>query len=306
MDTQIKNARRSAANIGCALVMLLLPFSPARGDAVSDWNAIAARMAASSERSRAAQELAAVHAAMFEAMNFVEGKYVPHFLVKPPAPLGASGEVEAIGAAHYVLAELYPEQKAALDAALEHSLAAFPDREATSSARIWGRHLGGNVYALSAPDRPSNSANVPTAGNSKLSQLRTSPGESGGETWNSIATRSIEGRTLQPIERARIYALISLAASKVYSAADDAKADYGSIVPCVSCAVGAAIRVILETEFGPTNERAFGRAYLMPVRSDADESRSAKFRDGPDSVEAGEQMGREIGLHALTYYSRIK
>src|SRR6266852_8049271 len=169
MDTQIRKAWRSAANIGFALVMLLLPFSPARCDAVSEWNAIAVRMVSSSEQSRAARELAAVQAAMFETMNFVEGKYVPHFLVKQPAPLGASGEVEAIGAAHYVLAQLYPDQKAALDGALERSLAAFPDWDAASRARIWGRHLGGNVYALLASERPSNGATVSSAGNSKLS-----------------------------------------------------------------------------------------------------------------------------------------
>ncbi len=296
MDTQIRKVRKTAMNIGCAL-MLLLPFSAARGDAVSDWNAIAVRMTASSEQPRGAQELAAVHAAMFEAMNFVEGKYVPRFLVRQPAPLGASGEVEGIGAAHHTLAQFYPERKAALDAALELSLAAFPDWDATSRARIWGRHLGGNVYALSAPERPSNGATVPSAGNSKLSRLRTSPGKLGtdGETWNSIVSRSIDGRTLQPIERARIYALVSLAASSVYSAADDAKASYGSPVPCISCAVGAAIRVILESEFGSANEP--GRAYLMPVRNDADESRLAK---------AGEEMGTKIGLEALTYYRRIK
>jgi hypothetical protein len=299
MDTQIRRALKIAANMGCALVMLLPPFSAARGDAVSDWNAIAVRMTASSEQPRRAQELAAVHVAMFEAMNFVEGKYVPRFLVRQPAPLGASGEVEGIGAAHHALTQFYPERKATLDAALERSLAAFPDREATSWARIWGRHLGGNVYALSAPDRPSNRAHVSTVGKSKLSRLRTSPGESGtgSDAWNSIATRSIEGRTLQPIERARIYALVSLAAGEAYSAADDAKASYGSTVPCVSCAVGAAIRVILETEFGSANERAPGEAYLMPVRNDADESRSAK---------AGEEMGRKIGLQMLTYYRRIK
>src|SRR6266702_4691792 len=114
-------------------------------------------------------------------MNFVEGKYVPHFLVKPPAPLGASGEVEAIGAAHYVLAQLYPGQKASLDAALERSLAAFPGWVATFRARTWGRHLGGKVYvsSLSTPALPSNRARVPTPGNSKLAQLRTSSGESG-------------------------------------------------------------------------------------------------------------------------------
>ena len=289
MDARIGKAWKIAAYIGCALIMLLLPLSPARSDALSDWNAIAARMVSSSGQSRAAQELAAVYTAMFEAMNFVEGKYVPRFLVKQPEPLGGSGEVEAIGAAHYVLAELYPAQKASLDAALERSMAAYPDREAASRARIWGRHLGGNVSAsvLSAPPAPRNS---------KLGQLR-------GESWNSIATRSIEGRTLQPIERARMYALLSMAASAVYSAAGDA--GYGTTVSCVSCAVGAAMRVILETELGSgslaeggsADERAPAKAYLIPVRNDSDESRSTK---------AGEEMGTRIGLQALTYYRRIK
>jgi len=253
-------------------------------------------MVSSSRQSQAAQELAAVHAAMFEAMNFVEGKYVPRFLVRQPTPLGGSGEVEAIGAAHHVLTELYPGQKATLDAALERSLAAYPDRDAASRARIWGRHLGGNVSAsvLSASDRPSNRAQAPASENSKLAQLRSSSGQSGtsGETWRSIAARSIEGRPLQPIERARINALLSLAASTVYSAAGDAR--YGAGVACVSCALGAAVRVILETEFGPANEPA--GAYLIPVRNDAGESQSAK---------AGEEMGARIGLEALTYYKRI-
>jgi len=295
MDTQISKAWKIAAYIACALVMLLLPLSPARGDTLSDWNAIAARMVSSSGQSRAAHELAAVYAAMFEAMNFVEGKYVPRFLVKQPAPLSGSGEAEAIGAAHHVLAQLYPGQKTHLDAALERSLSAFSDSDAAYRACIWGRHLGGNVYAaaLSEPDRASNRRGMGSSRESGVS----------GETWNSIVTRSIEGRTLQPIERARIYALLSLAASAVYSAAGDA--GDGAAVPCVSCALGAAMRVILETEFGsgnlaeggPASERAHARAYLIPVRNEGDESLSAK---------AGEEMGTRIGLQALTYYRRIK
>jgi hypothetical protein len=307
MGTQISKAWKIAAYIEGSLVMLLLPLSPAWGDALSDWNAIAARMVSSSGQSRAAHELAAVYTAMFETMNFVESKYVPRFLVKQPAPLGGSGETEAIVAAHYVLAQLYPGQKASLDAALERSLAAFPDWDATSRARIWGTHLGGNVYAsvLSPPNGPSNRAHAPTSDVLKLARLRTSSGESGvsGETWNSIATRSIEGRTFRPIERARIYALLSLAASTVYSEAG--VAGYGSAALCVSCALGAAIRVILETEFGSgslaeggsANERAPARGYLIPVRNDADKSQSTK---------AGEEMGTKIGLQALTYYRRIK
>ena len=176
-------------------------------------------------------------------------------------------------------------------------------------ARIWGSHLGGNVYAVSAPDRPSNGVSaLAAAGNSKPSLLHASQEASGTgiETWHSIATRSIEERTLQPIERARIYALVSLAASKVYWLADEAKAGYGITVPCISCAVGAAIRVILKTEFGSANGTIAGRAYLMPVRNDADDLRSAELRGDLDSAMAEEEMGTRIGLQTLTYYGRIK
>jgi hypothetical protein len=291
--------------IGCALAAFLsLLLSPARGDAVSDWNAIAVRMAASSPPSRAAHELAAVRVAMFETMNFIEGKYVPRFLVEQPTRLGASGEVEAIGAAHYVLTQLYPGQELALDAALERSLAAFPDRE-TSRARIWGKNLGRSVYVAFAPGRPANGVEVQT--NAKLLPLLTSPGESrtSGQTWDSIAIQSIEDRTLQPIERARIYALVSLAVSEAYRTADRANAARGTAVPCISCAAGAAIRVVLKTEFGSAGESA-SRAYSMPVLDDAGASRSARLRDDLDASKISEAMGVKIGLRTLTYYRRTR
>jgi hypothetical protein len=251
--------------VGCSLAaFLLLSFSPARGDVVAEWNAIAVRMAASSPPSRAARELAAVHVAMFETMNFIEGKYIPVFLVKPPSPLGSSGEAQGIGAAHYVLTQIYPEQKAALDAALERSLAAFPDSEEASRARVWGSHLGGSVYTVFASDG---------------FEIRTDGGlsDTRGETWHAIAARSLEGRTLQPIERARIYALVTLAAS---AAAENANAGQGSAAPCVPCAVGAAVRVVLQAEIGSAYE--------------------------PHASKAGEAAGTKAGLRALTYYRRIR
>src|SRR5260221_12697878 len=142
MDTQIGKAPKIAANIGCVLVLLLLPLSAAHGDAVSDWHAIAVRVTASSEQPRRAQELAAVHVAMFEAMNFVEGKYAPRLLVKQPAPLGASGEVEGIGAAHHALATHYPAWKATLDPSLEHLLPSFQYWTTPSRSRICDGSLG--------------------------------------------------------------------------------------------------------------------------------------------------------------------
>lgn len=304
MDAQIRKARQSTVIMFAYSLVVLPPFSSARADAVSEWNAIAVQTVASSARlpARAAHDLAIVRVAMFETMNFIEGKYVPRLLVESPAPLARSSAVEAVGAAHYVLTQLYPERKAVLDVALDRSLAVFPNREATSRARDWGRHLGGNVYAVWPSDPGSNRAKVSAAGRPTVARVRSSWEATGMnmEAWNSNVTRFVEAQALEPIERARILALISLTVSDVYAAIEDAMATCDLRVPCFSCALGAAIRVILETEFssaslaatGMTNERMSAEVHWMPVSNDADKSRSAK-------------AGAEIGLQALAYYRRV-
>src|SRR5262245_18769556 len=86
--------------------------------------------------------MATVHLAMSEAINFVEGGYPPRLLMRPAGPLGKTGEPTAAAAAHHVLGELYPGEKAALDEALDRFLAAIPDTQEQSNARLWGRELG--------------------------------------------------------------------------------------------------------------------------------------------------------------------
>jgi hypothetical protein len=134
------------------LTALALWCPPAVADLVADWNAIALDTVLASERhaGRAAQAMASVHVTMFEVMSFVEGGYTPRYLVKPPAPLGKSGAAAAAAAAHHVLSELYPERRAALDAALERSLAALDPQERTN-VRIWGRQLGAAVHLARLP-----------------------------------------------------------------------------------------------------------------------------------------------------------
>jgi hypothetical protein len=131
-------------------LVALLPCALAHADVVTDWNAIALKTLASPEQDAAqvAHAMATVHVAMFEVMNFIEGGYVPRFLVRPPAPVSGSGEAAAAAAAHYVLRELRPDRSAELDAALEHSLAFITDAQQKANARVWGRreraqrHLG--------------------------------------------------------------------------------------------------------------------------------------------------------------------
>jgi hypothetical protein len=199
-----------------ALVALLLPSALARADVVADWNAIALKTVTLSEQEPAyvAHTMATVHVAMFEVMNFIEGVYVPRFLVRPPAPLGGSGEAAAAAAAHYVLCELHPDQNAALDAALARSLASIPDEQEKSNARVWGRQLGANIHAIRSSD--GNEFKRP-----RLSPVQASSAEAVANfaALNAAVAGFVEAKRLKPIDAARVHALASMAVSDAYAAA---------------------------------------------------------------------------------------
>ncbi len=289
-----------------AFVALLLSSSSARADVIADWNATALSTVTSSEQrpAYASRAMALVHVAMFEAMNFIEGAYVPRLLVKPPMPIGVSSEAAAAAAAYYVLVQLYPAQGAALEALLRDSVATIPDGGEKSSGLIAGRHLGANVYAVLASDRISDGS-------------RTGP-MFGPMTWNPAVARLIEARRLKPIEAARMHALISVAVSDIYAARRDVDYARGREHPCAPCAVGAAILLILESELGSASvpkAAATGTGTSdavrgwTPVRDYADEWPSGQINGGTDSrgsIRAGEEMGRKIGLRALTYFRSIE
>src|SRR5712692_9540224 len=136
----------------------------------------------------------------------------------------------------------------------------------------------------------------------------------GAPAWYSVVSLLIEAKRLRPIEAARIYALVSMAVSDVYSADSDARLAYDKGPLCTSCTVNAAILVILESEFrsARTVKTAMTSAgtsgavrELTRVRGHADESSFGRPNDRFDyglSIKAGEEMGKKIGMQALTYY----
>lgn len=130
---------------------VLLTGSLARADVIADWNTIALNTVTASGRYRAYEEsrvMAMVNIAMSETINFNEAKRPSRFLVTPPHPIGTSSEAAAAAAAHYILAQLHPEQRASLDAALQRSLALVPDGAKRESGRIMGMNLGMSIYAI--------------------------------------------------------------------------------------------------------------------------------------------------------------
>ena len=156
--------------------------------------------------------------------------------------LAAAGLDVAV-AAHHVLAVMYPAHKSALDAALERSLAAVPDRQEKSNVRIWGRELGGVVHTGMRPgDGAAALAPKPPQGMARLAAL------------NAMVAASLDTRELEPIERARVHALASLAVSEAYAATGTQPAGRAR-------AAAAAALAVLEAELvaGEAAGRRIGR-----------------------------------------------
>jgi hypothetical protein len=163
----------------CTLSVLFsvaLLCSTGYADVVTDWNRKAVdTMEAQRVTGGAvpARTLAMMHGAMFNAVNSVAKRYALYLVAALPDATDASPEAAAHAAARRILAELYPKEKAALDAAFDAAIAKLPDGVAKSSGIASGEKAALAMLAdrktdgFDSPDtyRPVTSpgAYVPTA-----------------------------------------------------------------------------------------------------------------------------------------------
>src|SRR5262245_64697457 len=102
-------------------------FVPAstRADVIIDWNAKSDEIAAQKQLPafNHSRGTAMLHVAMFEAVNAVEGRYLPYKL-KLTADRTTSKEDAAASAGHDVFSALHPDQQSTLDATLAQCLPA--------------------------------------------------------------------------------------------------------------------------------------------------------------------------------------
>lgn len=136
----------------CVLAALLVPALQARADVVTDWNVTALSLTISSPPQIEMRTLALTHVAMFDAVNAVTRTHQAYMTPAPTAPAGASAEAAAAAAAHGVLMSIYPQQKAALDAALQASLAKVPDGGAKTDGSTLGRQVAEQCIAMRSGD----------------------------------------------------------------------------------------------------------------------------------------------------------
>jgi hypothetical protein len=121
---------------------------------IPDWNLITAKTLQTAKAGTGLAQsrvYAIVHGALFDAVNAIERRYQPYAADLKAAP-GASQDAAAAVAAHAVLADLYPLQKEALDAALAASLARVQDGPAKADGVALGKAAGEKMLALRRND----------------------------------------------------------------------------------------------------------------------------------------------------------
>ena len=145
------SATQFRACIFFAVISFLSSVSAA--DVVTEWNqkAEAAALEAKVYPFAGTRVMAIVHTAMFDAINSIEGRYT-EYKFKVPAPAGSSPEAAGVAAAHAALVQLFPEQKAALDAACAASLAQIPDGPGKIKGIAVGEEVATKVVAWRASD----------------------------------------------------------------------------------------------------------------------------------------------------------
>ncbi len=145
----------SAARMLAALALLAVPFS-AQADVVTDWNqtAIRATEIAGAPVPVQTRVLAMVHAAIFDAVNAIDRKYMT-YAVEVRAVRGASADAAAAAAAHGILDRMYPLQKPITDAELANSLSRIPDNQAKSEGLQLGREVAAKLFDLRKDDGSS-------------------------------------------------------------------------------------------------------------------------------------------------------
>jgi hypothetical protein len=126
---------------------------PALADAVVDWNAIITQTVAAAVPPRpgaaAILDWATVHAAVYDAVQAIEGEFEPYAVEIP----GASGSPEAAAAkaAHDVLVNRIPSQTAALDTVYHDYLASHGLAEDDPGVAV-GQQAAAGIIALRAND----------------------------------------------------------------------------------------------------------------------------------------------------------
>lgn len=194
---------RSTSRVGVSAVALALGILLTAGaesaaghggpppNMVIQWNAhMLAAFATANVPAPAANRLGGiVQAAVFDAVNGIEGRYTP-IHVAPAAAPDASPQAAAAAATYTALVALFPSQKPALDSELANSLLHIGDDEsarAIADGTAWGASVAQQILAWRSTDGFSATP-PPYDFSSDVGRYQATPGGSGAPKFRTLAT----------------------------------------------------------------------------------------------------------------------
>jgi len=98
------------------------------------------------------RSFAILHAAIYDAVNTIDGHHAPYLVNIERIPEDASQEAAADSAAHDVLISLYPSFQTTLDAQLQQDLAGIPDGPRKTTGVSVGQAVARAILALREGD----------------------------------------------------------------------------------------------------------------------------------------------------------
>jgi len=100
----------------------------------------------------ATRSLAILHAAIYDAVNSIDGSHAPYRIMLPNLPATTSQDAAADAAAHQVLVSLFPAFTGTLDSFYQQQLAPIPDSADKSAGIQAGITVANDILALRAND----------------------------------------------------------------------------------------------------------------------------------------------------------
>ena len=102
------------------------------------------------------RSFAILHAAIYDAVNAIDGKHKPYLVSVPGVSRNTSVDAAADAAAHEVLVVLYPKLQTQLDSQLQQSLAEIPDGLDKANGIALGVSVADQILAVRSNDGSAN------------------------------------------------------------------------------------------------------------------------------------------------------
>lgn len=144
----------------------------------------------------ATRSFAIMHAAIYDAVNAIDGTHQPYLIHLSGVPPNTSQEAATSSAAHEILVALYPTLKQKLDAALQLSLVQIPDGDDKTMGILLGQVVADQVLALRSNDG-ANAQPIPyifgTAPGAYQSTPPNFPKQPQFTHWSRVTPFALEG-----------------------------------------------------------------------------------------------------------------